>query len=392
MQMAETAAIVTPRSPASAPARTGVPLSQPTSQAALKPVQPTASAPVAQNRAAAKTASKLNPKLIWGVAAFAVIALLILGVRNYSNSRAASEAKKLDARKVPVHVTLDSPDSVKVVDDRTGSEVTDDLEFGLGAGDYTLTASRAGFAPITQKFTIQPASEPEESLALHWTALPTQLRIALAGSVGTVKINNVAQTLDGSELKKDLPDGQYSIQWASSDKDYMDIELEVKQTSATIMKPTFQGSPGVSGMAAALSQKTVSFQSINLNGGITKTIDGQQEKLGSDGSFDVARGQKIGFSAPRFNNRPLGEMYAEPGGQPVVYVYLVPPSGSRSGGGNQKQNVSQPSEKPKESTASQAQPQPQAPSESQDKKQTDDDKAAEEYRRKNGLPPLSNKK
>jgi hypothetical protein len=82
-------------------------------------------------------------------------------------------------------------------------------------------------------------------------------------------------------------------------------------------------------MAAALSQKTVSFQSINLNGGITKSIDGQQEKLGSDGSFDVTRGQKIAFAATRFNNRTLGEIYADPGGQPVVYVYLIPPSGGR---------------------------------------------------------------
>ena len=48
-----------------------------------------------------------------------------------------------------MHVNIDSPDTVLKVVDRKGSDVTDDLDFGLGAGDYTLTASRAGFAPIT---------------------------------------------------------------------------------------------------------------------------------------------------------------------------------------------------------------------------------------------------
>ena len=278
----------------------------------------------------------MNLKVIGGVAAAVVIALVIWGVRSHSNSQRAADARKLDARKVSVKVNIDSADTVKVVD-RKGSEVTDDLEYGLGAGDYTLTASRAGFAPITQAFSIQPGAESEKSLDLHWMALPTQLRIVLTGSAGTLKVNNVIQSLDGSDLKKDLQDGQYSIQWGSSDKDFMDIELEVKGTSVTIMKPTFQGAPGVSGLAAALSLKSVSFQTINLNGGITKSIDGQSEKLGSDGSFDVTRGQKISFSATRFSGRTLGDMYADPGGQPVVYIYLIPPSGSRPGGGKRNQ-------------------------------------------------------
>ena len=36
----------------------------------------------------------MNPKVIWGVAAFAVIALFIWGVRSYSNARSAAEAAK----------------------------------------------------------------------------------------------------------------------------------------------------------------------------------------------------------------------------------------------------------------------------------------------------------
>ena len=273
---------------------------------------------------------RTNPMLIWGGVAFAVILLLIVGVRSYSNSRAAAEAKKLDARRVPVHVTVESPDSLKVIDDRNGSDVTDDLEYGLGGGEYTLTASRAGFTPITSKFSVQPATDGDKSLALHWVPLATQLRIMLAAAAGTVKLNNVVQPLDGSEFKTDLHNGQYSIQWGSSDRDYMNIELEVREASATIMKPTFQGSPGVSGLAAALSLNKVSFQTINLNGGITKSIDSEVETLGSDGSFDVSRGHKISFSANRFSGRSLGELYADSAGQPVVYIYLIPPSGGRT--------------------------------------------------------------
>ncbi|MBZ5675106.1 MAG: protein kinase [Acidobacteriia bacterium] len=329
-QMAETVAIMAPTLATPEPIKTGAPLSELISQEALKPVQPPPPARVAMKGSSAKSMA-MNPKVIWGAAAFAVIVLLIWGTRKFSNTKPTTDPQiaAIAIKKVPVRVNLDSPDTVKVVD-ASGSDVTDDLAYGLGAGDYTLTASRAGFAPISSTFKIQPAAEPEKSLDLHWVPLPTQLRITLTGNVGRVKLNDVVQSLDGSELKTDLKDGQYSIQWGSSDKDYMDIELEVKQTSVTIMKPTFQGSPGVSGMAAALSQKTVSFQSINLNGGITRSIDGQSEKLGSDGSFDVSRGQKISFSATRFNGRTLGEMYADPGGQPVVYVYLVPPSGGRN--------------------------------------------------------------
>ena len=271
----------------------------------------------------------INPKVIWGVAAFAMIALLIWGVRSYSNSRIAAGAPKVEARKVPVHVNLEAPDAVKVVDAQ-GSVVTDSLESGLIAGDYKLTASRAGFAPLTGNFSIQPGGEPDKTLDLHWVPLPTQLRVVLSGSAGTLTVDNAIQ--DGSEFKADLLDGPHTIQWASSKKDHLDIQFDVKQASVTLMKPTFQGSPGVSGVATALSLKTVSYYAINLNGGVTETIDGQSQVLGSDGSFDVSRGQKIAFSATRYGDRTLGEMYAEPAGQPVVYVYLIPPSGGRTSG------------------------------------------------------------
>ena len=57
------------------------------------------------------------------------------------------------------------------------------------------------------------------------------------------------------------------------------------------------------------------------------------------GRSDVSRGQKISFSATRYNGRPLGDFSAEPGGQPAVYVYLVPPSGGRPGGGKRTQGT-----------------------------------------------------
>jgi len=273
-----------------------------------------------------------NAKVVWGVAAFAVIAVLIWGVRSYSNSRIAAGTAKVEAKKVPVHVNLEAPDTVKVVDAQ-GSVVTDALESGLSEGDYKLTASRAGFAPLTTNFSIQPAAESQKTLDLHWLALPAQLRVILAGSSGTLTVDNAIQATDGSEFKADLSDGPHSIQWASSKKDHLDIQFEVNQASVTLAKPTFQGSPGVSGVATALSLKTVSYYAINLNGGITETIDGQSRVLGSDGSFDVSRGQKIALSATRYGDRTLGEMYAEPDGQPVVYVYLIPPSGGRTSSG-----------------------------------------------------------
>ncbi len=332
-QTAETVAIEAPVAPTVGAVKTDPPPTEPSSQPAAiqpaaKPVQPPPPVKAPPQGVPGKRTA-MNPKVIWGVAAFAVIALLIWGVRSYSNSRIPAEAPKLDARKVPVHVNLDSPETVKVADAK-GSDVTADLEYGLGAGDYKLTASRVGFAPIASTFSIQPAAESEKTLDLHWVALPTQLRIVLTGSTGMLKVDDVSQAPDGSEFKTDLQDGLHSIQWASSDKDHIDIQFEVKQTSVTIMKPAFQGSPGVSGIAAALSLKSVSFYAINLNGGITKSIDGQSQAVGSDGSFDVSRGQKIDFSATRYGGRTLGEMYAEPAGQPVVYVYLIPPSGRRT--------------------------------------------------------------
>jgi serine/threonine protein kinase len=383
-QMAETIAITAPTFATSPAIKTGPPPAETSSREALK-TQPPPPGKLAANAASAKSMA-MNPKVIWGVAAFAVIVLLIWGARKYSNTRLAPEPQVLATKKVPVHVDLDSPDTVKVVD-ANGSDVTDDLEYGLGAGDYKLTASRVGFSPITSTFKIQSTAEPEKSLDLHWVALPTQLRVILAGSTGTVKLNNVAQSLDGSALKTDLRDGQYSIQWGSSDKDYMDIELEVKQTSVTIMKPTFQGAPGVSGMAAALSQKSVSFQSINLNGGITKSIDGQAEKLGSDGSFDVSRGQTVSFSATKFNGRTLGDMYADPGGQPVVYIYLIPPSGGRPGGGNRKQGGDSGPGKPQDSGVSSTQPQPSAAAKASesDSKEKQLDPDLEQLRQRMGI-------
>jgi hypothetical protein len=213
----------------------------------------------------------------------------------------------------------------------------------LAAGDYKLTASRAGFVPILSTFSIQPAAESEKSLDLRWVALPTQLRVALTSSGGMLKVDNTSQPVEGSEFKTELKDGVHSLQWGSSDKEYLEIQFEVKQTAVTLAKPAFKGSPGVSGMAAALSRNSVSFFAINLNGGITKTIDGQSQALGSDGSFDISRGQTVSFSATRFSGRTLGDLYADPGGQPAIYMYLIPPSVGRPSGAKRTQ-VSEPAQ------------------------------------------------
>ena len=162
-------------------------------------------------------------------------------------------------RQVPVHVNIESPDTLKVVDAK-GSDVTDDLEFGLGAGDYRLTASRAGFAPIAATFSIQPATEPEKTLDLHWVALPTQLRVILTGSTGTLKVDNVGQSVDRIRAQdRTARTGRIRFSGEVRTRITWNIQFEVKQTSVTIMKPTFQGSPGVSGMAAALSLNSVSL-------------------------------------------------------------------------------------------------------------------------------------
>ena len=183
-QVAETVAIEAPF----APTVGAVPApGDPSGQPAATPEAPKAAPPPPPVKAPAQGASgkrppmnpKMNPKVIWGVAAFAAIALLIWGVRSYSNSRVAPEVPKLVVNKVPVHTSLESPDTLKVVDAK-GSDVTNELEDGLGAGEYQLTATRMGFAPIASTFSIQPAGEPDKTLDLHWVALPTQLRIVLS--------------------------------------------------------------------------------------------------------------------------------------------------------------------------------------------------------------------
>jgi serine/threonine protein kinase len=349
-QVAETVALAAPVAPTSGVAPPGPPpVASPASQA------PASLPGTALARGVSVKSLATNPKVTWGAAAFAVIVLLIWGVRTYSNARSAAEAGKIDARHVPVHVNIESPDSLKVVD-ANGSDVTDDLAFGLGAGEYRLTASRAGFTPIAAAFTINPANEKEKALELRWLALPTQLRVILTGSTGMLKLDNVNQTVDGSEFRAELQDGPHSIQWAGSDKDYMDLQLEVKQATVTIAKPSFQGSPGVSGMAAALSLNSVSYQAINLNGGITTSVDGQSQARGSDGSFDITRGKTVSFSATRYNGRTLGDLLADASGQPVVYLYLIPPAGGRSGGGKRNSGGETGPGKPGDASVSSVEP------------------------------------
>jgi eukaryotic-like serine/threonine-protein kinase len=336
-QTAETVAMAAP-----AMASSGAVKSDPPPAA----VQPPPAKPAAVPRAKSPGMA-MNPKVIGGAAA----GLVVLALAAWALLRHPTPPPAAPAKRVAVHVARDSSDSLKVVA-KNGSEVTDDLEYGIGAGDYTLTASRLGFTPITQTFSIQP-TDTEKSVSLNWVALPTQMRVVLEGPGGTLKLDDAVQTVDGSEFKKDLTDGTHSIQWARSDKDYVDIQFEIKQRSVTMTKPNPHGDPLVSGMAAALSMNSVSYFAINLNGGITKSIDDQAEKLGSDGSFDVMRGQKISFSATRFGGRPLGDMFADPGGQPEVYIYLVPPS-SRPNKGKSSQTGP---ENPPNASAASAQPQ-----------------------------------
>ena len=384
-QMAETVAMVPPAVPTPGAAESGPPPAEAPLRQAVNPVQPPLPGKAPTKGVSAKSLA-MNPKLIWGAVAFVVIALFIWGVRSYSNARRAVVAGKLEGRPVPVHVNIDSPDTLKVLDAK-GSDVTDDLDFGLSAGEYRLTASRAGFTPIAAAFTINPANESEKTLDLHWLPLPTQLRIVLEGSGGTLKLDNVIQSVEGSELKTPLNDGIHSIQWATSDKDYRDIQFEVKQASVTLMKPSFQGSPLVSGMAAALSLKSVSYQAINLNGGISTSIEGQSQARGSEGSFDISPGQKVIFSATRYGSHPLGELSADPSGQPVVYVYLIAPSGGRSGATKRNQVSDSDQGKSPQLSVPPAAPQPPAPPKLSDSdlKAKQAEAAREQLRKKLGI-------
>ena len=385
-QLAETVAIEEPAVANPGAVYTGVPLAAPAPQQEANPLQPPLPGP-AQTTGGSARSLGMNSRVIWGAAAFAVIALFIWGVRSYSNARRAVVAGKLEGRPVPVNVNIDSPDTLKVLDAK-GSDVTDDLDFGLGAGEYRLTASRAGFTPIAAAFTINPANESQKTLDLHWLPLPTRLRVVLTGSAGTLKLDNVNQSVDGSEFRAELHDGPHSIQWGISDNDYTDIPFEVKQTSVTLMKPTFQGSPGVSGMAAALSLKKVSYQAINLNGGITESIGGQSQALGSEGSFDVSLGQSVSFTATRYRGRTLGELIADPSGQPAVYIYLIPPSGGRPAATKRNQvSESDQGKSPAVSAPSLAPPQPPAPSKLSDSelKAKQEAERREQLRKKLGI-------
>jgi hypothetical protein len=109
-------------------------------------------------------------------------------------------------------------------------------------------------------------------------------------------------------------------------------------------------------MAAALSLNSVSYQAINLNGGITTSVDGQSQARGSDGSFDITRGKTVSFSATRYNGRTLGDLLADASGQPVVYLYLIPPAGGRSGGGKRNSGGETGPGKPGDASVSSVEP------------------------------------
>jgi hypothetical protein len=157
-------------------------------------------------------------------------------------------------------------------------------------------------------------------LEVQWQALPTDVTIALERATGSLKVDGVDQPLNGSSaFKTQWRNGSHSILWQASDADLVELQFEVSDAIA-LKNPLFRGS--VFGIAAVLDKSTITYQSINLAGGITKTIDGQSESLPPSGTFPVPGNKLVGFKV-KHGGYPLGDFQADPTGPPVAYVHLA---------------------------------------------------------------------
>jgi eukaryotic-like serine/threonine-protein kinase len=284
-----------------------------------------------------KTVFAKVPGLAWGGAGLVIIGLLIWGIFAYSSAKSAADARRLASRTVPVRINIPSAQQLRVTD-RNGNDVTENLEAGLSAGEYKLTASRAGFAPIAFGFTINPAAEPEKLIEVPWQALPAELRIRVKPRLasvpaGSLKIDSAEVAFDDNdEAGAQLRNGSHSIAWTTPGGDAVEFEVVVNDDQVDARNLTVQGRSV--GLLATVQRGVVNYQTMNSAGGVIHASDGQPVPDKASGTFPIESSKPVSF-AVKPGGYPLGEVLANPDGHPLVFVYLAPqspepkPAGSR---------------------------------------------------------------
>lgn len=323
------------------------------------------------------------PKWVWATITFLVVALLILGMNRFlSEKNAREQALKRAQAPIPVHVNGANPGEYRVTDDRNGAQVAD-LEAGMKAGSYTLTASKAGFEPVSFGFSINPETDSQKSIDIPWRALPADLKVRIPAA-GMLKIDGMDQVSDSAgDFTAQWRPGTHTISWESSSGS---VQAQFDMNDAMIILKEDPSSSGAAfGIVSIARQSELAYQTVNIPGGIVKTVDGQTEPTVSKGTVPLAAGQTVGFKV-KHGGFPLGEYQASSNGRTMIYVYLATLARSAGGGKSAKSDQTkgdQPKgqDKAADNSAS-APPPPPQPSDEELKRQ----KEAEEYRRKNGLP------
>ncbi len=314
-QQAESVSVTLPLipSPAVSPAR---------APEAPVPPKPQQIPSLAKSASAGKTVFAL-PKWAWAGITFFAVALLILGVNRFLSERNAREqALKRAQTPIPVHVSGANPGEYRVTDDRNSAQVAD-LEAGLKAGSYTLTASKAGFEPVSFGFSINPETDSQKSIDIPWRALPAELRVRVPAA-GMLKIDGMDQVSDSAgEFAAQWRPGTHTISWESASNS---AQAEFEMTDSTVVvkqDPMVRGA--VFGIIGIASQSALTYQTVNIPGGIVKTLDGQTGGAASKDTVSITNGQSVGFKV-KYGGFPLGDFQVSTTGAPIVYVSLALPT------------------------------------------------------------------
>jgi len=375
-QQAETVALTIPLIPTPAASQKDAP----ESPAPPKPPQTGLSA---KGGSGGKTVF-VPPKWVWAGVTFLAVAFLIWGVNRYLSKRSAEDqALKRASISIPLHVNGAAPGEFRVTEDSTGTQV-ENPEAGLKPGSYTLTASRAGFEPVLIGFAVNPDTDSEKSIDVQWRVLPANVKIKVPAS-GILKVDGMDQPGGGAgEFATQWPTGTHTISWEMASSS-IQVEFEVTGNMVTVKQdPMVRGA--VFGIVGIVSQSALTYQAVNIQGGIVKTVAGQTEAAASKDTISIPSGQTVGFKW-KYGGFPLGDFQASAAGPPVVYVSLaLPPPRTTGSVKNTKTDQTKGDQKGQEkgadNGASATPPPPPQPSEEELRRQ----KEAEEYRRKNGLP------
>jgi hypothetical protein len=308
------------------PAPAASPMDAPEAPASLKPPEAKLSVKIGSG---GKTVFAL-PKWGWAGITFLAVALLIWGVNRFVSQRSARlEAVKRTSISIPLHVNGAAPGEFRVTEDSTGAPV-ENPETGLKAGSYTLTASRAGFEPVLIAFEVNPDTDSEKSIEVHWRVLPVNVKIKVPPA-GMLKVDGMDQVGDSAgEFATSWRPGAHTISWEGVSGS---VQLDLEMTDSMVgvkQDPMVQGK--VFGIVGITGQSALTYQAVNIPGGIVKTVDGKNEAVTSKDTISIPSGQTVGLKV-KYGLFPLGDFSASTTGAPVVYVsfYLPPPPAGKRG-------------------------------------------------------------